>query len=175
MCYRCAVAASTWRCAHPAVKTVFAVPAKLAAAKAKSAQWRCLVGGGTLAIMHAISPDSARRQVGQDDRVALAGYLGCLDCYAFAAKEIALSVVGKNMSLVGSLLVRQTPVFVSVARCRSMQKQPCFSSSTSFTCSGLVLDTLGFEPRAFRMRSGCDATTPCAPYTPSGPRIYGKW
>ena len=24
------------------------------------------------------------------------------------------------------------------------------------------LDTLGFEPRAFRMRSGCDATTPCA-------------
>ena len=101
MCYRCAVAASTWRCAHPAVKTVFAVPAKLAAAKTKSAQWRCLVGGGTLAITHAISPDSARRQVGQDDRVALAGYLGCLDCYVFAAKEIALSVVGKNMSLVG--------------------------------------------------------------------------
>ena len=24
------------------------------------------------------------------------------------------------------------------------------------------MDTLGFEPRAFRMRSGCDATTPCA-------------
>ena len=24
-------------------------------------------------------------------------------------------------------------------------------------------DTVGFEPRAFRMRSGCDATTPCAP------------
>ena len=24
------------------------------------------------------------------------------------------------------------------------------------------LDTLGFEPRAFRMRSGCDTTTPCA-------------
>ena len=23
------------------------------------------------------------------------------------------------------------------------------------------MDTLGFEPRAFRMRSGCDATTPC--------------
>ena len=30
--------------------------------------------------------------------------------------------------------------------------------------SGVVAstDTLGFEPRAFRMRSGCDATTPCA-------------
>ena len=26
----------------------------------------------------------------------------------------------------------------------------------------LPLDTLGFEPRAFRMRSGCDSTTPCA-------------
>ena len=24
------------------------------------------------------------------------------------------------------------------------------------------MDTLGFEPRAFRVRSGCDATTPCA-------------
>ena len=26
------------------------------------------------------------------------------------------------------------------------------------------MDTLGFEPRAFRMRSGCDTTTPCARY-----------
>ena len=26
----------------------------------------------------------------------------------------------------------------------------------------LRMDTLGFEPRAFRMRSGCDTTTPCA-------------
>ena len=25
------------------------------------------------------------------------------------------------------------------------------------------VDTLGFEPRAFRMQSGCDTTTPCAP------------
>merc|ERR1711978_124749 len=25
-----------------------------------------------------------------------------------------------------------------------------------------AMDTLGFEPRAFCMRSGCDATTPCA-------------
>ena len=24
------------------------------------------------------------------------------------------------------------------------------------------MDTLGFEPRAFRMGSGCDTTTPCA-------------
>ena len=24
------------------------------------------------------------------------------------------------------------------------------------------MDTLGIEPRAFRMRSGCDTTTPCA-------------
>ena len=28
--------------------------------------------------------------------------------------------------------------------------------------SSKALDTLGFEPRAFHMRSGCDATTPCA-------------
>ena len=27
---------------------------------------------------------------------------------------------------------------------------------------GQNMDTLGFEPRAFRMRSGCDTTTPCA-------------
>ena len=27
----------------------------------------------------------------------------------------------------------------------------------------LHMDTLGIEPRAFRMRSGCDTTTPCAP------------
>ena len=26
------------------------------------------------------------------------------------------------------------------------------------------VDTLGFEARAFRMRSGCDTTTPCAPW-----------
>ena len=26
----------------------------------------------------------------------------------------------------------------------------------------IEMDTLGFEPRAFRMRSGCDTTTPCA-------------
>ena len=30
------------------------------------------------------------------------------------------------------------------------------------------MDTLGFEPRAFRMRSGCDATTPCAPCRSNG-------
>ena len=26
----------------------------------------------------------------------------------------------------------------------------------------VIMDTLGIEPRAFRMRSGCDTTTPCA-------------
>ena len=26
----------------------------------------------------------------------------------------------------------------------------------------IKMDILGFEPRAFRMRSGCDTTTPCA-------------
>ena len=26
------------------------------------------------------------------------------------------------------------------------------------------MDTLGIEPRASRMLSGCDTTTPCAPY-----------
>jgi hypothetical protein len=38
------------------------------------------------------------------------------------------------------------------------------------------MDTLGFEPRAFRMRSGCDTTTPCAlcilcPSELSGPGV----
>ena len=28
--------------------------------------------------------------------------------------------------------------------------------------AGGKMDTLGFEPRAFCMRSGCDTTTPCA-------------
>jgi hypothetical protein len=32
----------------------------------------------------------------------------------------------------------------------------------------LCMDTLGFEPRAFRMRSGCDTTTPCARWTLRG-------
>ena len=27
------------------------------------------------------------------------------------------------------------------------------------------MDTLGIEPRAFRMRSGCDTTTPCAQHS----------
>ena len=31
-----------------------------------------------------------------------------------------------------------------------------------FACQWQQMDTLGFEPRAFRMRSGCDTTTPCA-------------
>ncbi len=33
------------------------------------------------------------------------------------------------------------------------------------------MDTLGFEPMAFRMRSGCDTTTPCAPDGLWWPRI----
>ena len=35
--------------------------------------------------------------------------------------------------------------------------------SSQGACSMLCMDTLGIEPRAFRMRSGCDATTPFAP------------
>ena len=34
------------------------------------------------------------------------------------------------------------------------------------------MDTLGFEPRAFRMRSGCDTTTPCA-LDHSGAYLFG--
>ena len=36
------------------------------------------------------------------------------------------------------------------------------SASKQLLCH-CAMDTLGFEPRAFRMRSRCDATTPCAP------------
>ena len=32
------------------------------------------------------------------------------------------------------------------------------------------MDALGFEPRAFRMRSGCDTTTPCAQLVDDGAR-----
>ena len=35
-------------------------------------------------------------------------------------------------------------------------------TSLSKIHDGRNMDTLGFEPRAFRMRSGCDTTTPCA-------------
>ena len=34
------------------------------------------------------------------------------------------------------------------------------------------MDTLGIEPRAFHMRSGCDTTTPCAPGAPAS-LIFG--
>ena len=37
------------------------------------------------------------------------------------------------------------------------------SFSSQGACSMLRMDTLGIEPRAFRMRIGCDTTTPCAP------------
>ena len=33
-------------------------------------------------------------------------------------------------------------------------------SSACMLGRNIEMDTLGFEPRAFRMRSGCDATTP---------------
>ena len=35
-------------------------------------------------------------------------------------------------------------------------------TTTTQTSKQHKLDTLGIEPRAFRMRSGCDTTTPCA-------------
>ena len=35
-------------------------------------------------------------------------------------------------------------------------------AAQDWVCSLNAMDTLGFEPRAFRMRSGCDTTTPCA-------------
>ena len=33
------------------------------------------------------------------------------------------------------------------------------------------MDTLGFEPRAFHMRSGCDTTTPCAQLVEASPTM----
>ena len=40
----------------------------------------------------------------------------------------------------------------------------CLSSSIDGACGrgGIQMDTLGIEPRASRMLSGCDTTTPCA-------------
>ena len=35
-------------------------------------------------------------------------------------------------------------------------------ATASWRARNLSMDALGFEPRAFRMRSGCDTTTPCA-------------
>ena len=41
-------------------------------------------------------------------------------------------------------------------------------------CDDLAkMDTLGFEPRAFRMRSGCDTTTPCAQYKTASTKLSG--
>ena len=44
--------------------------------------------------------------------------------------------------------------------CPAHQKHP--ASLYARTPLLLHMDTLGIEPRAFRMRSGCDTTTPCA-------------
>ena len=41
----------------------------------------------------------------------------------------------------------------------------------TLSLSSTTLDTLGIEPRAFRMQSGCDTTTPCAQLTKSNSRI----
>ena len=38
-----------------------------------------------------------------------------------------------------------------------------FKASLLKTGETQMMDTLGIEPRAFRMRSGCDTATPCAP------------
>ena len=35
-------------------------------------------------------------------------------------------------------------------------------SLPSLDAADVKMDTLGIEPRAFRMQSGCDTTTPCA-------------
>ena len=47
----------------------------------------------------------------------------------------------------------------------------CCLFTLSSHLSTAQMDTLGFEPRAFRMRSGCDATTPCAPWNQSAPHL----
>ena len=44
--------------------------------------------------------------------------------------------------------------FQCESRARQRRREPSVHSN--------VMDTLGFEPRAFRMQSGCDTTTPCA-------------
>ena len=51
---------------------------------------------------------------------------------------------------------RHVAVFSLKTKQNPPNKHECVYSSDS------IMDTLGFEPRAFRMRSGCDTTTPCA-------------
>ena len=46
---------------------------------------------------------------------------------------------------------------------RGTQQFASRSRRASFLCGNAIMDTLGSERRAFRMRSGCDTTTPCAP------------
>ena len=59
-------------------------------------------------------------------------------------------------------------IHVLIRLCRALSTQE-YAMLTMFPVWSLFsgqMDTLGFEPRAFRMRSRCDATTPCAPWTP---------
>ena len=51
---------------------------------------------------------------------------------------------------------------ISHLHVRSMRACGVMILATASTCMHRCMDTLGFEPRAFRMRSGCDTTTPCA-------------
>ena len=50
----------------------------------------------------------------------------------------------------------------SISAGGSREQRPACKPGQHAGCLEKQLDTLGFEPRAFRMRSGCDATTPCA-------------
>ena len=62
--------------------------------------------------------------------------------------------------------------------CQGHFPQPSWASSGSRTDIDprwQRMDTLGFEPRAFRMRSGCDTTTPCALERRSMLAAHSRW
>ena len=61
------------------------------------------------------------------------------------------------------------PQFINDKPCMGLGADECKRSARRlpnatrvFFCAAANMDTLGFEPRAFRMRSGCDTITPCA-------------
>ena len=53
---------------------------------------------------------------------------------------------------------------LSVARCLLQEPLASNRRGRSHACIAAKMDTLGIEPRASRMLSGCDTTTPCAPW-----------
>ena len=92
---------------------------------------------------------------------------------------IELGSSARQAEILTTILQRTYSGWRPCTFCRSRSyNRPCGACNASSSWSAAYqMDTLGIEPRAFRMRSGCDTTTPCArqPATPvPQPRNNGQ-